>query len=287
MKGSNGNDQVYEFVFGIPSINSQDIPHVMISTATADPIHVTVTIAGTGFEVSNTLVRGSFVDVSLPEDVRLKDTGLQTNKTVVVRASGKVAVHVMLNEGSSGDGFSVLSTRQLGSDHYVLSYNPGFYPSLISVSSVSSGATAVEIRLKSGQTHSFVLQQYESYQLSSEEDLSGSRITSDHPITVIAGTECTGVGGGGCDALVELMPSVSIWGTQVVMSPFRGKGNGHVYRVLGTSVITEATISNVGKITLTEGQWYEGDVTDNTMVTIKAEYAILVIHLVTTLQILP
>ena len=273
-----GND--HEFVFGIPSINSfEDIPHVMISTASADPVDVTVTIQATSFEYSTTLVSGTFVDVALPESVRLKDTGLH-NKTVVVRSTDKIAVNVMLNEGSSGDGFSALPSRQLGSNYYVLSYSPGYYPSFISVSAVSSEATAVEIKTKSGETQSFVLQQYETYHLSSEEDFSGSRITSNHPVTVVAGTECSGVGGGGCDALVEAMPPVGMWGTEVVMAPFRGKDNGYIYRVLGTSQTTDVTISNVGTVTLTDGDWYQGTVTDNTMVTIKADYPILVMQFI-------
>ena len=72
--------------------------------------------------------------------------------------------------------------------------------------------------------------------------------------------------------------NVKLWWTRVVLSPFAGKDNGYVYRLLGTNLTKEATISNVGTVTLTEGQWYESDVADDIMVIIEAENPILVMQ---------
>ena len=258
----------------------------MISTTSLTPIHATVTIPGTDFEAKNTLVRDNYIDMALPNSIYTSGAGVQNDKTIVVRASGKVSVHVMANEGKSGDGFLVLPTSQLGTDHYVLSYIPtGFARSLLCVSAFSSKSTAVEIRIKPNITHSIVLQQYESYQLSMKtKDLSGSQVISNHPVTVIAGTQWSRVkllekgSKGSFDSFIEEMPPVTMWGTYVVMAPFTGKDNGYVYRILGTNVTTEATISDVGTICLTEGQWYEGDVTNDTMVAIKSDNPILVMQ---------
>ena len=96
----------------------------MLTTASLTPILTTVIIPGTEFEVNNTLARGDYVDLPLPASVYIIGTGKQDNRTVVVRSSGKITVHVMVNEGMSGDGFLVLPTKQLGADHYVLSYIP-------------------------------------------------------------------------------------------------------------------------------------------------------------------
>ena len=294
LKGINGNENGYdyEFVFGIPEVKTLDNPHVMISTTSSNPIHATVTIPGTEFEVNKTLVRGAYVDVALPGSVYLRGTGVQSNKTVVVRASGKVSVHVMANEGKSyGDGFLVLPTKQLGTDHYVLSYTPTsmnggvYYHSFICVSALSGNSTTnVEIKTKTGTGQIEVeLHPYESFQLVSRysrEDFSGSRIISSNPVTVIAGTECSSVGytGRECNALVELMPPLTHWGSRVVLSPFSGSDNGYWYRILGTNEITKAAITNIGVATLAEGQWYEGNVRGNTMVTIKADNPILVMQ---------
>ena len=292
MKGINGNgkDYEYEFVFGIPEVRTLDNPHVMISATTIGPIHATITIPGTEFEVNETLVRGAYVDVTLPGSVYLRGTGLQSNKTVVVRASGKVSVHVMVNEGKAyGDGFLVLPTGQLGTDHYVLSYFPtsstlGNYDfSFICVSAIKGNtSTNVEIKTKTGQIN-FELHPYESFQLisvSEREDFSGSRITSSKPVTVIAGSECSFVGfSWRCNALIEQMPATKIWGTRAVLSPFAEINHGYRYRVLGTNVTTKAMISNVGARTLTEGSWYQGTVRDNkTMVIIESDNPILVMQ---------
>ena len=286
MIGTNGNHQEYDFVFGVPEVTFEDNPHVLLSTMSPIPINASVTIPGTEFEVHKILVRGDYVDLALPSTVYIIGTGVQRDKTVVVKASGKVSVHVMANEGKSGDGFLVLPTRQLGTDHYVLAYRPLLGPndrSFICVSALE-GETSIRIKSNTGHIHNtdIVLGRYESHQQLREAgiDLSGTQILSDHPITVIAGTQCSSVGGGSCDALVESMPPVKIWGTRVVLSPFAGKDNGYMYRVLGTNVTTAATISNVGTVTLTEGQWYENDTTDDTIVMIESNYPILVMQFI-------
>ena len=282
LTGANGQYQGYDFVFGVPGVTESDTPHVMLSTASPTPIFTIVIIPGTEFEVNNTLTHGDFLDLALPTSVYIFGTGKRHKRTIVVRSSGQITVHVMANEGLSGDGFLVLPTSQLGTHHYVISYRPTqpHYYSFICMSAFSSETTMVAIRTNS-QTHdTIILQKYESYQLlgSLGEDLSGSRLISNHPITVIAGTQCSFVGGEYCDALVELMPPVELWGTHVVMSPFKGKDNGYVFRVLGTLVTTEATISNDTTVTLTEGQWYEGNVASNAVVVILSDYPILVMQ---------
>ena len=257
----------------------------MLSTASPTPIYTTVIIPGTEFEVNNTLARGDYVDLVLPASIYIIGTGKQDNRTVVVRSSGQISVHVMVNEGWNGDGFLVLPTYQLGTHYYALTYKPVIWkwPSFICVSACSSKTTTVEIRanLRREILDTIILEKYESYQLdsgSSLEDLSGSRITSNHPITVIAGVQYTQVGSAYGAAFVEMMPPVKMWGTYVVMSPFVGKDNGYVFRVTGTNVTTNVTISNETTVTLREGQWYEGDVASNTMLTIDSDYPTLVVQ---------
>ena len=278
------NDQQNRFVFAVPKTAGWARKgHVMISTASNGPVNVEVTIPGTNFEIRETVTNSLYVEVALPDSVLFEDTGKQERKTVIVRASVQKSVYVMVNDpasGAGGDGFLVLPISQLGTDHYVLAYTPynSGYPSFICVSAVSSKATTVEIRTNTKQTHRIVLRQYESYRLNgrlgSWEDLSGSRVASDHPITVISGTEGSIIDHR-LDPVIESIPPVSIWGTHVVLSPFVGRQSGYTYRILGTNITTEVTISRFGTVVLKEGQWYEGNVTDNTIVTIDSNYPIL------------
>ena len=275
----------HEFVFGVPTAHVSDHPHVMISTASDDPVYATVTIPGTDFVINKTVTGGLYVAIRLPDSIYLVGSGKQEYKTVVVTASREVSVHVMANEGRNGDGFLVLPTSRLGTDHHVLAYyiDIADLPSFMCVSAFSSDVTTVNIRSKSDEKRSISLKQYESYRLSlSRKDLSGSRVISNHPVTVIVGAIIKFSKGGtdGFGSTLELIPPVDMLGTFVVMSPFVGKDNGYEYRVLGTNVTTTVTISlsDVGTVTLTKGEWYEGDVTDDTIVTIESNYPILVMQ---------
>ena len=274
-------------MFAVPRTSGWGVSgHVMISTASNGPVSVVVTIPGTNFAISETVTNSLYVEVALPSSVLFEDTGKQERKTVVVTASDQISVYVMVNDpasGTGGDGFLVLPVSQLGTDHYVLAYTPydsnySSYHSFICVSAVSSNATTVDIRTNTKQTHRIVLRQYESYRLNgrlgSLEDLSGSRVASDHPITVTSGSEGSSIDNG-LDPVIESIPPVSMWGTHVVISPFVGRQSGYRYRILGTNVTTEVMISHFGTIVLVEGQWHEGNVRDNTVVTIDSNYPIL------------
>ena len=71
----------------------------------------------------------------------------------------------------------------------------------------------------------------------SADDLTGTVLESDKPISVFVGHECGQAPGGitTCDHLVEQMPPDAVWGTQFFTVPLDERESGELYRV-GTVV---------------------------------------------------
>ena len=92
----------------------------------------------------------------------------------------------------------------------------------------------------------------------SSTDLTGSRIVSNKPLTVISGHECGNVlSGSPCEHLTEQIPPSTTWGRKFLLVPFGGRNNGQYYKVVSSqanttvvrtcnSVFTTKTLSIAG-----------------------------------------
>lgn len=96
---------------------------------------------------------------------------------------------------------------------------------------------SVTIKLsKAGQTLS----------ISSENDLSGSRVTSDKPLTLISGHECGAIpyNRSYCDKMVEQIPPTATWGNNFIVAPIAGRRSGYdIFKLIGTQDVTSIDIN--------------------------------------------
>ena len=75
-------------------------------------------------------------------------------------------------------------------------------------------------------------QRFDTLMLSSVDDLTGTVITSDKPLSVFMGHQCgTLVGLGNCDYLVEQVPPHSTYGYLFFTAPFSDSESGELYRI--------------------------------------------------------
>ena len=83
----------------------------------------------------------------------------------------------------------------------------------------------------------------ETLLVTSSLDLTGTKIVSNKPLTVISGHECASVGVFPitCEHLAEQMPSLSTWGRKFLLVPFGGRNSGQYYKIIaahgGTTVV--------------------------------------------------
>ena len=110
---------------------------------------------------------------------------------------------------------------------------------------------AVPLPIQPGDTMDITLNRLQTAQFNSVNDLTGTIIISNNPISVFVGHECGQVPGDitSCDHLVEQVPPDATWGTQFFTVPLDVRESGERYRI-GT--ITDNNQVNI--TCTTEGQ---------------------------------
>ncbi len=95
-------------------------------------------------------------------------------------------------------------------------------------------------------------------------DFTGTKITSDKPVAVVAGHKAAlipaGVAAG--DHLIEQMLPTSLWGRRYVTFPLETRSGGDRYRILACSPGTKVSINGRIVATLEDGQFHEAVLAD-------------------------
>ena len=282
------NEWQYKFVFSIPYGYRNNPPHVYITSSLPQPILTSLTIPNTGYEVNTTVSQSAPADIRLSVDVvgidvrMMRGDGKQ-NKTVIVRSQGEISVYAIDNENIDADGYAVYPSSRIGTEYYVAGYTPysSNHPSFFCISSPYDN-TLVNIRTKAGQSHSVTLMRYESYRFDGEvfEDLSGTFVHSGKPVAVISGVT-TRIPNDVCclDAVTEQLVSTYYWSTTYILSPYQTLSSGYIYRVYSINIDTTLSISYERNIIQLEAEsFYEGDVTEEGLITISADQPIMVVQ---------
>ena len=98
-------------------------------TFSSNLVNFCLSVPGVKFEIYKTITKcSSLWDIDLSpingHDIRtLRGIGKQ-NTTVIVTSSDIINVHAISHDYGGGDGFVVIPTNQLGTTHYVASYQP-------------------------------------------------------------------------------------------------------------------------------------------------------------------
>ena len=85
------------------------------------------------------------------------------------------------------------------------------------------------------------LHQMQTLLISSDHDLTGTKVVSNKPLTVIAGHECAVVfpNIGGCEPFAIQIPPTITWGTTFLLSPFNSRDPGSIFKL---SIFEETSI---------------------------------------------
>ena len=95
--------------------------------------------------------------------------------------------------------------------------------------------------ISSGSDHQIILNKMQTLFVGkSSSDLTGSKIVSNKPLTVVSGHECGNVPStqGFCEHLAEHIPPTSTWGQEFLLVPFGGRNVGQYYKIVSSQSST-------------------------------------------------
>ena len=189
----------------------------------------------------------------------------ERNKGIQIKSEKKVSVVALSEELSSADMFLVLPPVYLP-DHYEYyavsiegDVNETVHKSALLIVA-SEDNTSISLTLTqtistsetddiigsgiAGEPLSATLQRAETLYISSFEDLSGSRVVANKPISFISGHECGKLPAGMsfCDQMFEQIPPTSTWGKTFFTAPLKSRESFDVFTVVAAADDTTVDI---------------------------------------------
>lgn len=252
---------------------------------------VTVNVPSLTFSQVRNLKAGQTVIISLPTKVELYGTGKYSN-TVQIVASALVTVSAYSDKLFTSEASAVLPTSEWGTDYFIFtpSTSPfGTYKEFAvtngqeknTVSIFLKGALGYQSTMyRSGSRLQIELQPYESVQLQSTSDLTGSQITSTKPVAVFSGHTCTWRFSK-CNHVYEQLLPVSKWGSSFIVPPlsFQTKYDSVFIQASQHTLITVHSDKDKYTISLNRGGTKEITYHDPTTLSINANHDIQVLLL--------
>ena len=114
---------------------------------------------------------------------------------------------------------------------------------LVTVPTYPQNTTQSYTQVSSGTSRQITLHAMQTLIVESLVDLTGSRVVSNKPLTVISGHECGNVPTyqSYCQHLTEQIPPTSTWGRRFLLVPFGGRNVGQYFKIVSSQ--SNTTIS--------------------------------------------
>ena len=247
---------------------------LIITNPESSVVNFTVTI---GRNVSTSSTR-----VNVPSSFEVLSVN-ERNKGILIEANGNISVYGLSYTLGSADAYLALPCSKMAVDeyeYYGISYDVvsrSIYPSVILLVACEN-ETIVKF-----DSSTITLNSLETYQIDSDNDLTGTKITSSKPLSVFSGSDCTLVppGIGGCDHLVEQVPPTVTWGTKFLVASLEGRSSGERIRVLSARAASVSvncnTVVSVSEFQLQSGgSFREFEIPINSFCSIESTSPVLV-----------
>ena len=273
-----------EFFLGFTDNFPPNTLLLFVTTTEPNPVAFTVETL-MGFSFTGVATNNVTTQVTLPSDIQVFfDNITERNKGIRVKAEEerRIVVYGLNFHVGTSDAFLALPCDQLPVaeyEYYAVSY--GFVSRALLVG--CSDDTTITT-----PSSTFTLNQQETYLIESSEgeDITGTRIVSNKPISFFPGHRCTNVPSAisFCDHLTEQVPPTAIWGQSFLAASFQGRQSGELFRILAAA---NATTVIVNCTTFTEplsfllnstGSWEEVFVDADSFCSIESDNPILVME---------
>ena len=262
-------NQGTDFYLGF-MLNYSGAPNLRVYVTGNSATTGTVEVPGIGFSAPFVVTPGTITGITIPSSAESMGSNVIDNKGIHVTAADPVTVYGLNQIQFTTDAYLGLPATLLGTDHIVLGYTGGAGgPSEFQVVA-SQDDTQLTITPSAnasghpaGTSFTVTLNRLQTYQLqstSSATDLSGTLITSSHPIALFGGAVCTNIPSTAytaCDHVVEQIPATGAWGQNFLTVPLATRTGGDTFRVIARDDDTVVKINGSTVATLARAHIYQ------------------------------
>ena len=298
---------LYGYYLGFfANFNPHDgIISVLLITSETQPVQYYMEAPGVGYYRNGTISAGNEVILNLPSSIEVSSVYHQTNGIYLTTNSDKVTVIGQNLDIRSSDSFFVLPLIEL-SDEYVyygITLRRTVVPShniikntilivgtenntmmkLTVTQSVNIGVGNTVTTLIPGIQYSFVINRLQTVYIGSLEDLSGTKIVTNKPVSVFSGNRCGNVPRDvrACSHLTEQIPPTTLWGKVYYIVPLASK-SAYTVKLLAAynSTIVHVYCNNtMESYTINEGEFIIRTSQNNKYYAIYSNKEVLVVQL--------
>jgi len=239
----------------------------------------TVTIPSLSFTENFTVTPGSVTTVTVSNDIQISSIDTVEDKGIHITSDDEIIVYGINKNSSTSDAYMGLPTDVLGTEYRVMSYRASIasFGSYFVITGTEDGTTvtitpSVDVdnnardaanSYTAGTPYDISLDKGDTYRLETvlqNDDMTGTLITSDKPISVFSGVECVNIGAGACDHIVEQLPPTDTFGKKFATMPLELLLNN--IRILAHEDNTEVIINGSTVATLAAGDFHDVDSAD-------------------------
>ena len=229
-----------------------------VTTAEEWPVPFNISAPATDYNASRVARYGEVVKFEFESSNYALRNTRERGKVITIKTepNGKLIVYGGNLRRGTSDTFLVLPKQeyvQLNSYKYIaVSYfsRHSLHESSVAITaqyndtqlSITSKVDIIidnTLTLTSAPTN-IILQEGETFLVQSLNDLTGLQVTSNNPLAMMSGHECTNVPTStlACDHLVEQIPPVSSWGRKFATAPLKERQAYDVFRILASENLT-------------------------------------------------
>ena len=260
---NHGGHDFYVAFLPYPSTDADDEVKLYITTPETVPVTFTISIPGMGYFNRATVDPGEVREFTFNgANYALRNTR-DRSKGIIIQAKNEkqVFVYAVHDVYRTTDSFLVLPPHDLGATSYtyiaamihtlndgvlvagaqaedihalvgIVSMEDDTHLTITPNQNVNLGTESVE----AGESVLVTLARAETLLIAFVGDLTGTKVTSNRPISFFSGDQCTNVPSGvpHCDQIVEQLPPVEAWGRQFATAPLKTR-SFDVFRIVASA----------------------------------------------------
>ena len=225
---------------------SSGVISVLLMTTETSPVEYSIEIPGLRYYNNGTISSDHAVVLNLSRNVETLSIHDQNRGIYVTTSSNKVTVIGQNLDSSTSDSFLALPIIELA-DTYVYygvsvprtSVHSSSYDSsilivgtenntilkLTTTQSVNIAVGNTVTYITAGREYSFMINRLQTFYAGSLEDLSGTKIVTNKPVSLFSGHQCGNVPWNiaACSHLIEQLPPTALWGEVYYILPLADK----------------------------------------------------------------